>query len=128
MRGCLAFALLSALAIGGFAASAGADNNVCLAHAGNWKATGTVASAMTFQGNFDIQFSAPVVGENMVKSKSAMEPVVTGDCMVGWAAGIGELPDTCKKGSTVTATGHLSFDDSKLAGVNIADMADLKCE
>ena len=57
-----------------------------------------------------------------------MNPAAKGDCMVKSAGGLGALPDGCKKGSTATATGRLSFDDKGFGIVNVAKAANISCQ
>ena len=108
------------------APSARADMAVCISSGGDWKATGTIASAMSMMGGYSIDFAEEVKAERMVKP-TPMNPEVPGDCMVKSAGGLGDAPEACKQGASATVTGRLSF-DAGIAIVNVASSKDISCQ
>ncbi len=97
-----------------------ADNNTCLALAGAWTASGTAKAITVFRGNYAIELTGKVAA-TPPEVKSALQPAIVGECLVGWGAGE-SLPDGCKEGSAVTMTGPLSFDDKNVAGIQVGEI------
>jgi hypothetical protein len=113
--------LLGGLVMIGAAGVAHADNNTCRQSGGAWKVTGTIKTFGTFMGFFSIELSAKVAA-TPPDVRSALQPVITGECQVGWGAGEGR-PEGCKDGSSVTMSGPISFDDKDVAGIQVRQIS-----
>jgi hypothetical protein len=105
------------LAGSGVAGSALADNSTCLQSGGAWKATGTIKSFVTFMGFYSFELASPVAA-TPPEVRSALQPVITGECLVRWGAGEGR-PEGCRDGASVTMSGPVSIDDRKVAGIQV---------
>ena len=72
-------------------------------------------------GFFSIELSSKVAAKPP-EVRSALQPVITGECLVGWAAGEGR-PEGCKDGASVTMSGPVSFDDKDVAGIQVRQIS-----
>jgi hypothetical protein len=115
-----ALVLGAVLAVAG-AGAAHADNNTCRQSGGAWTVTGTIKTFGTFRGFYSIELSAKVAAKPP-EVRSALQPVITGECLVGWGAGDGS-PEGCKEGVSVTMTGPVSFDDKDVAGIQVRQIS-----
>jgi hypothetical protein len=101
----------------GWSGAAFADNNTCLQSGGAWKATGTIKSFVTVMGFYSFELASLVVA-SPPEVRSALQPVITGECMVGWGAGEGRPPG-CAEGTSVTMSGPVTIDERKIAGIQV---------